>query len=220
MYDKKLFPRRLAMTIAGVVICGISIALFKASRFGVDPFQTFANGVYSVVSVTGLSFGTVYALLNAAMLVAIFSLDKHYIGIATVINLFGIGYICDASGWALYQVLPEPNLWQRIVLLLVGIVILCISSSLYFTSDLGVSTYDAVSLILRDKKVAKFQYCRIGCDLICVAVGVGLMILGGTEVLSLVGIGTIVTAFFMGPIIAFCNEHISKPLLYGKACKK
>ena len=42
---------------------------------------------------------------------------------------------------------------------------MCIGSALYFTGNLGVSTYDAVALILSEKKVAKFQYCRIVSDL-------------------------------------------------------
>ena len=45
-------------------------------------------------------------------------------------------------------------------------------------------------------------------DLICVVIG-GL--LGAA-----VGIGTVLTAFCMGPVIQFFNDHISSPLRYGK----
>lgn len=204
------------MAIAGVVICGMSIALFKMSEFGVDPFQTFVNGLSGALSFTGLTYGTIYSLLMFVLLVAVFFLDRHYIGFATIINLFGIGYICDFTEWAIRRVLPELVLWQRVVFLLCGIVILCLSSSLYFTADLGVSSYDAMSLILSDKKIARFQYCRIGCDLFCVVLGALLCLAGKVRVFSLVGIGTIITAFFMGPLIEYFNVHISRPLRYGK----
>ena len=36
---------------------------------------------------------------------------------------------------------------------------------------LGVSTYDAIALILSEKKIAPFKYCRIGTDLICTITG-------------------------------------------------
>ena len=85
---------------------------------------------------------------------------------------------------------------------------MCFGSSLYFTGDLGVSTYDAVALILSEKKMVRFQYCRVGSDFICTILG---YLLGAT-----IGIGTVVTAFFMGPIIAVFNRNISIPLRYGK----
>ena len=98
-----------------------------------------------------------------------------------------------------------------ISMLVIGVIIISFGSSLYFIGDLGVSTYDAVALILAEKKIARFQYCRIGSDLICTAVG---YVLGAT-----VGVGTVVTAFFMGPIIAFFNQYISIPLRYGRQKK-
>jgi uncharacterized membrane protein YczE len=73
---------------------------------------------------------------------------------------------------------------------------------------MGVSTYDAVALLLSEKKVAKFKYCRIGTDLICTLVG---FLLG-----AVVGIGTMVTAFFMGPLITFFKHHFAMPFRYGK----
>ena len=85
------------------------------------------------------------------------------------------------------------------------------------TADLGVSTYDAVAIVLSGKwKLAKFQYCRIGTDLICVVTGVILfLIAGGTigQIPTIAGIGTIITAFFMGPLIQFFNDHVAKKLL-------
>jgi len=52
------------------------------------------------------------------------------------------------------------------LLMLISIVIICFGSAMYFTGDLGVSTYDAVALILSEKKFAKFQYCRMG--IVCI----------------------------------------------------
>lgn len=85
---------------------------------------------------------------------------------------------------------------------------MCFSSALYFTADMGVSTYDAVSLIISEKRKWKFQFCRISSDLFCTVVG---FIFGAT-----VGIGTVVTAFFMGPLIAFFNRTVAEPMRYGR----
>lgn len=202
MKEKK---RRILMTISGVLVAGFSVGMFNFSAFGMDPFQVFAHGVWEHINI---GFGTFYMILNLIMLIFIFIIDKHKIGLGTVINIFLLGYVVEFTSWFFATRIPSPSIWIRILFLVVGIIILCFGSSLYFIGDLGVSTYDAVALILSEKKVARFQYCRIGSDLICTIIG---FLLGAT-----VGVGTLVTALFMGPIIAFFNKLISIPLRYGR----
>jgi uncharacterized membrane protein YczE len=202
MKEKK---RRILMTISGVLVAGFSVGMFNFSAFGMDPFQVFAHGVWEHINI---GFGTFYMILNLIMLIFIFIIDKHKIGLGTVINIFLLGYVVEFTSWFFATRIPSPSIWIRILFLVVGIIILCFGSSLYFIGDLGVSTYDAVALILSEKKVARFQYCRIGSDLICTIIG---LLLGAT-----VGVGTLVTALFMGPIIAFFNKLISIPLRYGR----
>lgn len=44
-------------------------------------------------------------------------------------------------------------------------------------------------------KLGQFKFIRIATDMVCV------------------GVGTIITAFFMGPLIEFFNVHIARPML-------
>ena len=85
------------------------------------------------------------------------------------------------------------------------------------TADLGVSTYDAIALILANKwKLGKFKFIRIATDLCCVVLGAALFLLGGgaaAEIPAFVGAGTLLTAFFMGPLIDFFNRRIAIPLM-------
>jgi len=115
----------------------------------------------------------------------------------------------------------EPSMEIRILFLLIGIVISCFSASLYFVADLGVSPYDAVAVIIANTwKIGKFKYVRIITDFSCVAIGTILYFVatkGFTGLTAIVGIGTIVTAFFMGPLIDLFSEKVSKPMLYGKS---
>jgi len=197
--------RRIAMTVAGVLMAGFSVGMFNFSGFGMDPFQVLAHGISMKLP---LGYGTFYTILNIIMLIAIFFIDRRKIGLGTFVNIFLLGYVVQFSSWLMEAWIPGPTLAVRLVFLVVGIVIMCLGSSLYFTGDLGVSTYDAVALILSERKVARFQYCRIGSDFICTACG---LLLGAT-----VGIGTLVTAFFMGPFIALFNRRIAVPLRYGR----
>ena len=206
--------KRILMSVLGVIICGISVGLFKRATFGVDPFQSFMSGLDAVLPI---SFGTLYVLANVCLLLFSLINDKRRIGIATVVNLTLLGYIADFSHQFLNRTFPELGFVGRFVMLLIAIVIMCLASAFYFTADMGVSTYDAVSLIVAEKwKLAPFRYCRIASDLICVLIGVGLFLLSGhpvSELGQVVGIGTIITAFFMGPLIEVFNVHVAQPFL-------
>ena len=206
--------RRILMSLAGVTICAVSVGVFKIAAFGVDPFQSLMSGLDNMIPIP---FGTLYVLVNLVLLSFSLIFDRTRIGIATFINLFLLGYITQFSYAMLQTWLPDPSLGVRIACLLVGIVVICFGSSLYMTADLGVSTYDAVAIVLSGKwKLGQFQYIRIATDLVCVVSGVALFLLsGGTmaQVPTIAGIGTIITAFFMGPLIQFFCRHVAEPML-------
>ena len=213
--------RRIFMSLAGVLICAVSVGVFKIAALGVDPFQSLMSGLDNWIPIP---FGTLYVLVNLALLTFSLLADRRNIGIATFINLFLLGYITQFTYETLQLWLPSPSLPIRILCLLIGIVVICFGSALYMTANLGVSTYDAVAIVLSGKwKLGQFQYVRICCDLVCVALGVGIFLLsGGTlaQVPAIAGIGTVITAFFMGPLIQFFNDHIAIPLLHKTASQK
>ena len=202
------------MSLFGVIICAISVGVFKIAALGVDPFQSFMAGLDKLVP---LDFGLLYIIVNALLLIFALVFDRHYIGIATFINLFLLGYITQFSYQFLQTVIVEPSIFVRAACLVVGVVVICFGSAFYMTADLGVSTYDAVALIIVNTwKKGKFQYVRIITDIVCVILGAALFVLGGGKISAIptiAGIGTIITAFFMGPLIEFFNVHVARPIL-------
>ena len=210
-------PKRIGMSLFGVIICAISVGIFKIAALGVDPFQSFMAGLSAL---SPIDFGTLYVITNAILLIFVLVFDRHYIGIATFINLFLLGYITQYTYDYLQTVIVNPSLPVRFACLVVGVVIICFGSAFYMTADLGVSTYDAIALIIVNTwKKGKFQYVRIITDLVCVILGVILFLMAGGQVnriITIAGVGTIITAFFMGPLIEFFNVHIARPVLNGK----
>lgn len=203
---KKESVRRCAMTVTGVIGSGFSVGMFNASAFGMDPFQVFAHGIWMHLPI---GFGTFYMLLNLAMLVGVFLTDRSKIGLGTFLNIFLLGYMVDFSTWIWNRPLFTDLLVIRAALLVLGVLLLCASSSLYFVGDLGVSTYDAVALCISERKKWKFFIVRVTCDLLAAITGFALG--------AVLGIGTLVSAFGMGPLITFFNVHFSGPLRYGRA---
>lgn len=203
-----LLVRRIVMAVAGILLTGVSIGFFKRSLFGVDPYQCFVNGLDNVIP---LRFSTVYLLANLVQLAVVFFLNRRYIGISTLLNLFLLGYVVEFSEAALQNLFGDLNLPARILFLVIGVVVTCIAAALYYSADLGVSTYDAIPLHIASRqpklfgRVLPFRAVRIISDVICTAIGVAL----GARA----GVGTVVTALFMGPLIAFFRRVISDPLV-------
>jgi len=202
------------MSIIGVFIGAVSVGFFKLAAFGVDPFQSFMSGIDKFIPI---SFGTLYVIVNAVLLIFALVFDRHYIGIATFINLFLLGYVVEFSYNTLLAIFPDASMPTRIICFIFGFVAICFGSSVYMTADLGVSTYDAIALVMANKwKIGKFKYIRIFTDVVCVILGIVLFLLGGGEwsvVPTFVGVGTILTAFFMGPLIDLFNRKFSVPFL-------
>ena len=106
------------------------------------------------------------------------------------------------------NIFPAPGMAARLVMMLFGIFGTCFAASVYFTADLGVSAYDAWSLIAANKyKLMPFRLCRIASDSVCVLTGLIFHVT--------IGVGTVITALFMGPVVQWFNTNVSEPFLYG-----
>ena len=200
---------RILLSVSGVLLCGFSVGIFRTVELGVDPFQSFMSGMEAVIPIP---YGTLYVIVNAVLLLFSLIMDRRQIGLATIINLTLLGYVVEYSEKLFRYLLPAPALVWRVVLLAAALVLLCFSSALYFNADLGVSTYDAVSRIAANRqKRIPFRLCRILSDLICVLVAVGLLRLGGVSwrgITASIGPATVITAFFMGPLISFFSQRL------------
>ncbi len=197
--------KRLLMCIAGVFLSGVAAGTFGFAAFGMDPFQVLAHGLWGL---TPISFGTFYVILNGILLVFMAIINRGMIGLGTLINLFLLGYVVEYTDLLLGRIFPAPTLVLRVILMLAALVLASFSASLYFVANMGVSAYDWIALTLADRRGWPFRAVRVSTDFICVLVG-GLL---GAKV----GVGTLLTAFCMGPVIQFFNDHVSIPLRYGR----
>ncbi len=197
--------KRIAMSFFGVIVTGFCIGAFQKANLGADPFTCFVTGIANIFHST---YSTFYIIVTSALLVGVFFVEKHYIGIATVINLFFTGMAADFMRNILDNIFPAPGMAARFVMMLFGIFGTCFAASVYFTADLGVSAYDAWSLIAANKyKLMPFRLCRIASDSVCVLTGLIFHVT--------IGVGTVITALFMGPVVQWFNTNVSEPFLYG-----
>jgi hypothetical protein len=197
--NKTLF-KRITMMCIGVLIMGFAVSLCVYANLGTDPCTCLNLGLSSVI---GLSFGTWQLIFNSVVLIFTFFLARHLIGIATIVNMVAIGFLVDYFSGVLKTILPSnPTMATRVLVMICGVVVLAFTVSLYIYPSLGVSPYDSIAIMLSKFTHIKFHWCRIFCDVAAVLVG---FFCG-----SVIGIGTIITAFCLGPLIKLFNHLIVK----------
>ncbi|MBR5202068.1 MAG: hypothetical protein IKW45_02280, partial [Clostridia bacterium] len=198
--------KRMAIMFMSILLMGFAVSVFSYSGMGVDPFTALNM---SVSAKLGMSFGFYQMCVNGVVLVLVALTAQKLINIGTVVNMIGVGYVCEFFTNIYNQFLPQENSFGvRLVLMALGVFLLSLAASLYFNCNLGVSPYDALGFVMEDKTKLKYRWCRVATDLVCTAIAFALS--------GPIGIGTVVTAFFMGPVISFCDNSISKKVLEAK----
>lgn len=204
LLNRDRIRRRLAMSLAGVAILGVAVGVNMSARLGMDPFGAFVAGTGLL---SGLSYGVMFMAVQAVLALLAFFLDKHYLHVSTVLSLLLVGPIAQVVHGFIDLNFPMQGLVLRLIVLMINLVFICLGSSFYMTADLGVSSYDAMPIIAANKTGRPFRFMRIISDSICAFVG----FLCGADV----GIGTLLTALALGPVIDIFNRKVSQPLLYG-----
>ena len=100
--------------------------------------------------------------------------------------------------------LESLNLIYKLIICLIGTFVISIGVTVYIFSDLGVGATDGISELISGKTKFHYRTVRFVSDLILVILG---YLLG-----SVVGVGTILITFSVGPFIQL-NRKIMAPLL-------
>ena len=94
-HSKNYLIRGLAV-VAGILMVGVAVGLFKLAEMGADPFTAMNTGISSVLN---MQFGTLQLLVNTGILVLIFLFKRQFIGFGTIFNMVFVGYTADFTMW-------------------------------------------------------------------------------------------------------------------------
>lgn len=181
-------PRRLSQLLFGLVLYGWSMAMLVEPALGLDPWDVLHQGITRHVP---LSFGQVVIVVGAVLLLLWIPL-RQWPGVGTVLNVIVIGLAADAG----LAIMSAPDsLMARIALLVGGVVLNGLAGALYIGTNLGPGPRDGLWLALVRKSGRSVRLIRTSIEIFVVATG---FLLGGT-----VGIGTIIYALSIGPIVQF-----------------
>ena len=184
-----LRPRPLALfyLCVGLILFGLGEAMLIASGAGVSPWTVFAQGI---ALNSGWSIGFSTLVVSLAILLLWIPLRQRP-GIGTLLNALIIAFMIDFSlTWLPFPVQPA---WQW-VQAAAGVLLVGIASGIYLTANLGAGPRDGLMTGLQSISGWPIATIRILLEISAVSIG---WYLGG-----LVGVGTLMFAFGVGPCVA------------------
>ncbi len=172
--------------LTGLVGYGFSMAVMVRAGLGLDPWDVFHQGL---AGRTGMTIGIASAVVGVAVLLAWIPL-RNRPGIGTIANVIVIAVTVDAA----LAVLPEPtNVAVRIAMMLGAVLLNALSTVLYIGAGLGPGPRDGLMTGLVARTGLSVRLVRTAIEATVLTVG---WLLGGT-----VGVGTLVYAFGIGPLV-------------------
>lgn len=186
---------RVALLLMGLCIAHLGVTLFLQTELGSDPFNVFVQGLFRRVpwpAWAAMTHGRVHLLVSLLILLVLLGSDRSYVGVGTVLCMALGGPIIDVfTLWLAPVIHASLPLMGRLGLLVAGCLILAFGMTIVIRSQAGTGPNDLVAVVLSDKLKKPFGPVRVAVD--CAFAGIGLA-LGGV-----LGIGTVVCAFLVGP---------------------
>lgn len=192
--------RRILQLLIGLVLYGAGCALTVEAGLGVDPWTVLAQGI-SVH--TGIGIGWVTNILGFLVLLLWIPLRQKP-GIGTIANILLVGTSMQV---VLAVVPPISGITAQFAVLFAGIGLVAVASGLYIGAHFGPGPRDGLMTGIHARLRWPIWTSRAVVELTVLTIG---WFLGGT-----VGIGTVLFAFLIGPLV-----HVSLPLFDTPRAKR
>ena len=171
----------------GLTLFGLGEGLLIISLIGASPWTVLAQGIALNV---GFSIGTITLILSITILFLWIFLNQKP-GIGTILNALIMALMIDLC----VKFIPTPeNFVSQISLAIIAVLTVGLGGGIYLVANLGSGPRDGLMVGLQQKTNLPIATVRVFLELTVVTIG---WYLGG-----IVGIGTLLFAFGIGPAVA------------------
>lgn len=185
---------RVPGLLLGLVLFGVGIGLKLRSGLGLSPWDAFHQGVANHLP---LSIGLVMILVSGLVLLAWIPLRQR-VGVGTVLNAVLVGLTIDVT---LRLIGEAGSTTVRWVYLLAAIGLIGLGSGLYIGARLGPGPRDGVMTGLAARGLS-IRLARTVIE--------GTVLLAGWLLGGAVGVGTVVFAVLIGPLVQFFLRRLDR----------
>ncbi len=188
--------KNFSRLILGILLYALGIVLSINANLGVSPWDTFHQGISNLVNITfgqaSIAVGFIIVLLNLYL--------KENIGIGTILNMILIGIFIDLIMY--YNIIPiMDSLIAGLIMMILSMFIIALATYCYIGAGFGSGPRDGLMVGLTKKTGRPVGLIRGLIELSVLLIG---FLLGGK-----VGIGTVILAFGIGPIVQFTFEKLN-----------
>ena len=186
-YTLRPNPVSFVMLVIGLTMFGLGEALLIAAGVGVSPWTVLAQGVSEILD---WSIGTSTFFISSFVLFLWYPMRQKP-GLGTVLNIMIVALVLDFS----VPYLPRfESTTLRILMAAAGVFITGFGGAIYLIANLGPGPRDGLMTGLQRTTDLPIAWVRGGIEVTAVTLG---WFLGGV-----VGIGTLLFAFGIGPALA------------------
>ncbi len=179
-------PRRLSQLALGLLLYGVTLAMLIRATLGNASWDVLHQGMAVHLP---MSIGTAVIVMSLVVLLLWIPL-REVPGLGTIANAFAVGLAADAA----LAVLEAPDvLWERVLLMVGGVVLNAVATGLYIGSQFGPGPRDGLMTGLHRRTGLSIRVVRTTIEVVVVVLGWAL---GGV-----VGIGTILYTLAIGPLV-------------------
>lgn len=193
--------RRVPRLILGLALFGFGIALMVLADLGLSPWEVLHQGISRT---TGIPIGTV-GIITGILVLLLWIPLRERVGIGTLFNVLLIGIVIDLTLW-LAPIEPTAT-WHHWVLLIAGMIFIAVASGMYIGVGLGPGPRDGLMTGI-GKRGVPIGLARGAIELTVLGLG---FLLGGR-----VGIGTVLFAFGIGPLVGWLLPVLTISPIQGR----
>lgn len=201
---------RTVLMVTGIILISICVGCYRLSKFGTDPFTSMNLGISGFL---GMTFGNWQLIANFLILIVVFFTVRRCIGLGTIVNMVGVGYLADFLCWLVRDAAGiHMTMPLRIFALLLGTLFASLGVALYMTADMGIAPYDSVALIIEKltKEKIPFHIARVISDMTVLVIGIFFCLEAKNDITMIIGVGTVINSIVNGPLIRFFRNQIDK----------
>jgi uncharacterized protein len=179
----------------GLTLFGLGEGLLIVSFTGASPWSVLAQGISLNID---LSIGTISLFISIGVLLLWFPLNQKP-GIGTILNALIIALMIDIC----IKFVPTPeNYIFQLLLSVIAVLTVGLGGGIYLVANLGAGPRDGLMVGLQKKTNLPIAAVRAFLEITVVSIG---WYLGGT-----IGVGTLLFAFGIGPVIALSLFIVGK----------
>ena len=201
----KQLPRRILQYALGLICMAIGLVMLKRTNWGVSPITAVPD---AFANITPLTLGNASILLHALCVVLQILVQKRVTlkSVLTICVGVPFGYLVD-----LFMLLwnPELNIWQKWVVLVIGIAIQGLGVTLVTGCDLMLPAPDELNHVISRRYHKKLSNVKMIADGIYVALAVVINLIS-TGTLASVGISSVASVLLTGRFVGIFQKLFPK----------